>query len=147
MMSNRTLIVLTALVIVGMLLLLGLNLTNILTGHPPNQTYLQYNNVRGMAASHNQMLYTLNFQQQNKIIDILNSAVPIVDIEPGDRQPPNIEKLIVYQFEGKPDIILKPIAYIDQDLIFSAPEWNPNGYMMELSEGDLHKLLSQTYDP
>lgn len=145
-MSNRTLAFLTALVILSMMILLALNLTDLLTGQPPNQTYLKYNHVRGMAISHNQMFYTLNFKQQNTVIDILNRAVPITEIKPGKRQPPNIDKLVIFQFLGKPDIELTAITYIDQDLIFSVPQWVPNGYLLELSEGDLQKLLSQTYD-
>jgi hypothetical protein len=146
-MSNRTLAILTGLVLLGMILLFAINLTNILTGRPPNQRYLQYNNIRGIAVSHNQLLYTLNFQQQNEVIDILNVAVPVIEIKPGKRQQPNIDKMIIYQFEGKPEITITPIAFVDQDLIFSAHAWEPHDYLMELSEGDLHKLLSQSYDP
>ncbi len=145
-MDNRTLFILTGLVLLGMILLLGLNLTNILTGEPSNQVYLKYNDVRGMAVSRNQLLYTLNFQQQNSVIDILNKALPIDEIKSGQRQQPNIQQMIIYQFQGKPDIVLTPIAYVDRNLIFSAPQWQHNGYLMELSEGDLQTLLSQTYD-
>lgn len=145
-MDNRTLFILTGCVLLGMILLLAINLTNILTGEPPNQAYLKYNDVRGMAVSRNQLLYTLNFQQQNSIIEILNKAIPIDEIKSGQRQPPNIQEMVVYQFQGAPDITLTPIAYVDQNLVFSAPQWQHNGYLMELSEGDLQKLLSQTYD-
>jgi hypothetical protein len=130
-----------------MLVLLALNMTDILTGQPSNQTYLKYNDVQGMAISHNRLLYTLNFKQQNTIIDLLNLAVPITEIKPGKRQPPNIEKLTIYQFQGQPPIVLTPIGYdASQNLIFSAPQWVQNGYLMDLSEGDLKNLLSQTYD-
>ncbi len=146
-MSNRTLVYLTALVILAMLILLGINMGSILTGQPEDQTYLRYNDVRGMAVSHNQLLYTLNFKQQNTIIDILNKAVRTDEIKPGNRQNPNIDKLIIYLFDNKPDLVLNPIAYVDQDLIFSVPQWGENGFLMELSEGRLKQLLSQTYDP
>lgn len=145
-MNNRTLVILTALVLLSMILLFSINLTNILTGKPPNQVYLKYNDVRGMATSHNQLLYTLNFQQQNHVIDILNEAVPLKEIQPGQRQTPSIQQIIIYQFQGNPDIVLTPIAYVDQHLIFAAPQWQPDGYLMEHNKGDLHKLLSQTYD-
>jgi hypothetical protein len=145
-MSNRTLAFLTALVILGMLILFALNMTDILTGKPPNQVYLKYHDVRGMAVGHHRLHYTLNFKQQNTVIDILNSAVPITEIKSHNREPANIDTLIIYQFQNMPDVVLTPIAYIDQNLVFSAPKWVPNGYLMELSEGDLKKLLSQTYD-
>jgi hypothetical protein len=146
-MTNRTLLYLTLLVIFGMAILFAINMTSILTGQPESQTYLQYNNVRGMAVAHNQLLYTLNFKQQNQVIDILNRAVRVVGVKPGKRQKPTIEKIVVYQFDNKPDLIINPIAYVDQNLVFSIPQLEKDNYLMELSEGDLQQLLSQTYDP
>lgn len=145
-MSNRTLFFLTALVILSMIALLAFNMKSILTGEPPNETYLKYNNIRGMAISHNQMLYTLDFKQQNAIASILNFAVPVNELKTGKRQAPNFDKLIVYQFEGEPEIVLTPVAIVDQDYIFSVPKWVQEGYLMELSEGDLQTLISKTYD-
>ena len=40
-MNNRTLVYLTGLVIGGMIILLALNMTSILTGQPEGQTYLK----------------------------------------------------------------------------------------------------------
>lgn len=144
-MSNRTLIILTSAFFLGIIVLFSINMTSILTGQPLNQIYLQYNNVRGMAVLHNKLLYTLNFQQQNKVIDIINQAVTIDTIK-GDRKPPNVEKLMIYQFENAPDIELVAVGYVEKNLIFSAPKWVPNGYLMEVSEGNLQKLLSESYD-
>lgn len=146
-MTNRTLVYLTSLVFLGMLALFALNVSSILTGNPDNQTYLKYNEVRGMAVSHHQMLYTLNFKQQNRIISILNRAVRLTEIKPGEKQPPHIDHLIIYQFNDQPDILLTPITYLDHQLIFSVPQWDPDNNFMELSNGELQQLFSQTYDP
>jgi hypothetical protein len=146
-MNNRTLIVLTSLVIAGMIILLAINMTSILTGQPANQTYLKYNDVRGVAVGHHQLLYTLNFNQQNTLITILNHAVRVVGVKPDKRQKPEIDKIVIYQFNGKPDLTINPVAYIDKNLVFSVPQWEKEGFLMELSEGDLQRLLSQTYDP
>jgi hypothetical protein len=145
-MSNRTLLFLTALVLIGMITLFALNMQSILTGQPDDQTYLKYNHVRGAAVSHNEMLYTLNFDQQNELIDILNRSVRVVGVKPGKRKKPEVEQIIVYQFNDQPDLIIKPVAYVDNNLVFSAPAWNPDGYLMEISDGRLHQLLSQSYD-
>ena len=145
-MNNRTLTYLTLLVLLGMAVLIGINMKSILTGQPNNQTYLKYNDVRGMAVSHNQLLYTLNFEQQNTVIEILNKAVRVVGVKPGKRQKPTIDKIIVYQFEGQPEITINPIAYIDNNLVFTVPAWDKDSYLMELSEGDLRQLLLETYD-
>jgi len=146
-MNYRTLVVLTTLVILGIALLFAINFANLLRGEVPNQTYLRYNQVRGIAVSREQLLYTLNFQQQKQVIDSLNTAVAITDIRQVKRDPPDFEKIVIYQFEGEPDIIIKPLAYVDGDLIFSAPQWQPpKDYLMELSAWNLRNLLSTTYD-
>lgn len=145
-MNNRTLVYLTSLVILGMLVLLGLNMTSLLTGQTEGRSYLRFNHVRGMAIDHNQLLYTLDFSQQNKVIEILNRSVRVVGVKPGKRLKPDFEKIIVYQFDDKPDLVISPIAYVDQNLVFSVPEWESDGYLMELSEGTLQNLLSKTYD-
>lgn len=145
-MNNRTLVLLTSLVLLAMFVLFAVNLTDILKRQPPDQTFLKYNDIQGIAVKRNELLYTLNFNQQNKVIEILNFAVPVTEIKSGKREPANIRELVIYPLEGKPEIVLTAIAYVDNDLIFSAPAWVPNGYLMELSEGNLKTLLSQTYD-
>lgn len=145
-MKNRTLITVTGLVILGMIILLALNMTSLLTGKPKNRTYLQYNEVRGMAIGYHQLLYTLNFTQQNQVIDILNRSVKVIGVKPGKRERPEVDKIVVYQFEGKPDLIITPVAYIDDNLVYSVPQWEREGFLMELSGGDLRDLLSTTFD-
>lgn len=145
-MNNRVVAFFTVLVILGMLVLFVLNVKDITSGQPPNQTYLKYNDIQGMAIEHQRLLYTLNFEQQNRIVEILNNGVPITEIKEGNKLPANFDKLVIYRFQGQPDIVLTPIAYVDKDLVFSAPDWAPNGYFMELSDGNLKTLLAQTYD-
>lgn len=146
-MNNRTLVILTSLVILGMIVLLGLNMKSVLTGEPEGETYLKYNQVRGMAVTYHKLPYTLNFKEQNQAIDMINRSVRVVGVKPGKRQKPEIDNIIIYQFDGKPDLILYPVAYIDKNLVFSVPQWDTKDYFMELSEGDLHHLITQTYDP
>lgn len=126
--------------------LFALNLGILFTGSSPTQKYLKYNDVRGMAVKYQNLLYTLNFAQQNAVIDILNQAIPFAGVTSEPTQPSDIQQMIVYQFEGKPDLILTPIAYINEQLVFTSPAWNPKGYFMEVSGGQLKTLLSQTYD-
>ena len=145
-MSNRTLFFMTALVIVAMAVLFALNMKTITGGKPDTQKYLKYNEVRGIAVEHNQMLYTLNFKQQNAVIEILNRAVPIAELKEGTRQKTDIQKIVVYQFEKKPDLIITPLTYLNGNLVFTQPEWNKDGYLMEMSSGELQQILSQSYD-
>ncbi|MBS4163969.1 Uncharacterized protein PRO82_001278 [Candidatus Protochlamydia amoebophila] len=146
-MTNKTLVYLTFLVLIGMAILFALNMTSLLSGQPDNQTYLKYNQVKGIAVSHNKKLYTLNFKQQNDLIEILNRAVRVVGVKPGKRQRPNIDQIIIYQFKDQPDIVITPIAYVDNNLVFSVPSWNKDTYLMDISDGRLLQLISQTFDP
>jgi hypothetical protein len=146
MMNNTTLYVLTGLVLVSMAILLGLNLTNILKGNTSSQTYIKLNDVRGVAVEHNKLPYTLNFEQQVDVINLLNRSVKIAEItREGSRQKPNIDKIIIYRFE-QPNLIIEPLTYLDNNLIFSLPEWNKEGYLMDISGGTLQQTLSNTYD-
>lgn len=145
--SNRAVFYMTFLVLAAMAALFIINFKGILGGQVISQTYLKPNFVRGMAVKHKQLIYTLNFQQQNQIVDILNQSVKTQQVKPGKQQVPEIEQIIIYQFDGKPDLIITPLAYVDNELIYTNPAWNSNGYMMEVSNGQLQKLLSQTYDP
>ena len=146
-MNNRMLAILTGLVILGMIILLGINMTHILTGEPINQTFVKYNDVRGMAVEHDKKLYTLNFEQQNAVINLLNRSVPVDEIKKDalEPDPKGIQKLIIYRFDNKPDTVLTPVAYDNQDFIFFVPEWVPNGYLLDLSEGELKNLLTETF--
>ena len=145
-MSNRTLFIFTGLIIAGLLVLLGFNMAPLFTKSPPSEPYLKRTHVKGMDIEHKQLLYTLNFNQQNDIVDILNRSVKVVGLKPGKRQKPDIEKIVIYQFGG-PDLVLTPIAYVDNNLVFTVPEWEKNSYLMELSDGYFNKMITQTYDP
>lgn len=147
-MKNRTLFFLTALVLLGMFTLLALNINSILTGVPKNQTYLKYNDVEGMAASHKNILYTLNFKQQNRLIDIFNRSVRVFEDQIGEGTKPEVEKIIVTLFGQKAPVEITLIRLLSDsgNLIFSAPQWDADSYFMELSRGEMQSLLSQTYD-
>jgi hypothetical protein len=135
----------TLLVLVAIAALFAINLTQIFEGDSPAQNYLKFNHVRGMAVRHKQLLYTLNFDQQNDVIQFLNRSVRLEAIKTEGQIKPEIDKIIVYLFEEPSKIEITPIAYIDRNLIYSAPQWG-EGYFMDVSDGQLQHLLSQTYD-
>lgn len=145
-MTNRTLFTLTCLVLGAILALLALNMTSILTGTPKGQTYLGYNDVSGIAVRYRDQLYTLNFNQQNSVINYLNRSVRLNEIEKGERENPEIDQIIIYRFGHQPNVLIKPLTYLNHNLIFSAPLWDSDNDFMELSRGELQNLLSQTFD-
>lgn len=147
-MSNRTLTFLTLCVLLGIGVLLAINLMTILP-QTSSKEYIERGQVRGSAVQHDGKPYTLNFQQQNALIDHLNHAIEIkksATPELAATTPKlEIEKIIFYRFNAN-NIEITPISYDGNNLIFSAPDWNRNGLLQDTSAGQLKTLLSQTYD-
>jgi len=146
MISNRMIIYLTILVLIGMGILFLLNVNNILTGQPHSETFIKLNDVSGIGVKHQGLIYTLNFEQQNNMLNMLNQSLRIKNIETGTRKTPNIDQIIIYRFKDQSPIILTPVTYLNTNLIFSNQEWNPNGYLMEVSQGRFNQLLTESYD-
>jgi hypothetical protein len=158
-MSSRSIFYMTFAVLAGFAVILAMNVAKAFKEFAPR--YLSPNDVRGMAIEHNNLLYTLNFEQQNAVLQILNQSVPIgPQISPKEESPlkPAFERLVIYRFQA-PDIEIRPVAYArivtafggegptQQDLlVFSAPIWNRTGLMQETT-ARFKDLLSQTYDP
>lgn len=144
-MSNKSLNIFTVVIICCILVLLIVNYmpTTVKAVEDP---FLTNNGVKGVEIFHDNLPYTLNFDQQNFLIDVLNRSERIGDelIKKDVTQIP-FTKIIVYQFE-KPSVILTPVTLVEKNLIFAVPDWNPNGYIKENSGGDLLKMLSLTFD-
>jgi hypothetical protein len=143
-MNNRSLIYMTGIVIVGVAILLGINLFYTFRGTLTEEVYLGYNSIRGSAIEHQGKLYTLNFDQQKALIEAINRSVRIADLPKGGKKP-DFTKIVIYRFNA-PDVMITPIAFVDGNLVYSAPQLIAPDYLMELSRGQLEKLLSQTYD-
>ncbi|MBA2728274.1 MAG: hypothetical protein H0U49_08910 [Parachlamydiaceae bacterium] len=105
---------------------------------------LDYNHVRGSAIEHAGHIYTLNFEQQNALINYINEAEAI-DTATHSPAPAGNSKIIVYRF-GAADILITSIGYIDDNLLFSAPDWNEGKPLLDKSEGQLKLLLGNAYD-
>lgn len=146
-MSNRTISILVVAVIIAMGLLFIINFTN-LYWHITPEKYLSHHNIKGMEVVHDGKSYTLNFEQQNLAVDILNQAVTIgyeTYFETKETQFP-YDHLIIYKFDGS-DVEITPVGFVNLQLLFKAPEWNPDGLMRETGPGRLNKLLSEALTP
>jgi hypothetical protein len=144
--QNKNVMIMTFVVLAAMGILLAFNLQQVIS-KPQQAKYIGFNEVRGMAIEHKGLLYTLNFDQQNKTIENLNLAIPVGKTAIGPSEEPlNFSKLVIYRF-NKPNLTLLPIQYEGNNLIFSVPEWNKNGYIKDISYGHLKSLLATTYDP
>ncbi|MCE5318264.1 MAG: hypothetical protein LLG04_13005 [Parachlamydia sp.] len=138
--------ILTWMVLIGMGIILMLNFTRLVT-QQKNERYLSYNGVRGMALEHGKQLWTLSFEQQNKAIEQINLCLSIgKSMRHQEGKPIEFGRIVIYRFNA-PDIYLTPIAYDGDNLIFESKEWNPDGYLLDVSGGAFDTLLRSTYDP
>lgn len=145
-MSNKTLSILLIAVIASIGLLFAINLSNIY-GEKTPQKFLLLNDISGMAVMHKQKQYTLNFEQQNNVANILNRSVKI-DSSLASNQAHTIfefDYLIIFRFDKK-EIKIRPIGFVNQQMLFEAPELYSEGLLRETGPGELKPLLSTTYD-
>ena len=85
--QNKNVLIMTFVVLVAMGILLAFNLQQVIS-KPQQAKYLGLNEVRGMAIEHKGLLYTLNFEQQNTVIENLNIAIPIGKTAIGSSESP-----------------------------------------------------------
>lgn len=102
------------------------------------------NEVRGTTVEYKGKPYTLNFTQQNQLLAFLNQSRPI-DQVPVERESPPFSQITIYRFNHTPDILILPIAFVDNELIFQDKETHQ--LYKDSSQGKLKTLLLQTYDP
>lgn len=144
-MKNSTIVMMTVAVVLASLLLLALNFIPLFS-MPAKQTYIALNNVRGSEVVYKKTPYTLNFEQQNGIVDIFNRAVFVKKSDyPQAQEDLGFDKIVIYPFKGNL-IEIKPISYSERNLVFSAPGWSNEYYMMELSAGSLQNIINSSHD-
>lgn len=159
-MGNRLTLMMTVAVLAGFAVILILNAAALFGFIPPR--YISPNDVRGIAVEHDHTLYTLNFQQQNALIDAFNRSMPVEHAVADARKlkvknSSGIQKIIIYRFNA-PDIEIRPVGYVsktsdvvggqanERSILFSAPLWNSNGLIEEAAPDDIEALLLTTYD-
>lgn len=105
----------------------------------PKEKHISYNAVRGIAVDYQGTFYTLNFNQQNRLLKFLNDFEPV--IKPNFSKEELIGKIVIYRF-NEPDLILQPMSVnSDEALYFKIPEWNREGVFQDTSNGKLKKLI------
>lgn len=159
-MANKTLYWLTGLLLGSVLILILINMSALF--FPSNlKRMLPRDNVRGMAVEYKDKLWTLNFEQQNAIVDIVNSSMPIEKPSPIEGGKPPINKIVVYRFNGS-DLEIIPLGYIKDSLEFSMtdtesesvekntelkPTTSPKvKYFREIAPSNIQKILSSAID-
>lgn len=145
-MDSRTLSILLVLAaLAGGLFLMNRSSSSLFSA-TPSDTFISPYDVRGMAVVHLGKPYTLNFDQQNYVVEALNKALPVGRLRANPAIARPFEKLIIYRF-NQPDIDLPLVDLADKTLVFQANDWNPQGYLTEVTVGELYNVLTQAYGP
>lgn len=143
--NYNTPVIMTGVVLTAIFVLLLMNAVQFLL--PPNEGRLSLRDIRGMAIEHNRTLYTLNLEQQMELAAIVNAASPTsFKNVSGENSPKNIQTIYVYRFNDMPTLEIVPIGYVDNNLVFTVPDWSLKGELVESSQGKLKELLSHSYD-
>jgi hypothetical protein len=129
--------------ICAILLLFAIDFSSLFL-NPFPETYLGHNEIRGIAVQHEQLLYTLNFKQENELVDLFNQTT-FSTVEQKQQEVP-FPKIIVYRFH-QPEIEIGVGKLANDQLIFTAPTLKADGVFLDRSQGRLNELLSETYDP
>ncbi len=130
--------------IIAILAIITLNVIPLFWGGSP-ETYIKQTDVRGMAIKYKDQLYTLNFDQQKRSIDIFNRALPVGDLPSKSYDPKlDFQQIIIYRFNNQPSIDITPIRWVENNLLFKAPDWS-NSYLIEVSQDELHNMLQDAY--
>ncbi len=132
-------------ILIGLMVLLFVR--NAVQEYNPTTTASQIaiNDVRGSEVVYRGKSYTLSFEQQQGLVELLNRSVHVTRLR--DKKAPfsGIEEIVIYRFGDKP-LKITPVDIGDDAAYFRAPQLHPEGFLMDTSAGTLWTLLQQTYD-
>ena len=145
-MSNRLTFWLAGIVLGAMLLLFFIDYLELPTASS-SHSFISLTDVDGVGIIHKGVEYTLNFEEQNTLIDSLNRAVHIErprSIVSTSELP--FSGIKIYPFKGDA-IELKLVGISsDQECIFKLTNAGKTTYLKETTVGQLLNMLKNTYD-
>lgn len=144
-MENRTFLYAALVGIALLSILLIRSFLSTLAGEGGTQKYVHQNDVRGVEVIHSGKTYTMNLDQQKEFIKLLNVAVAVSKLSGTEQSPfTGVEKIIIHRFD-KQEITLTPVDTDDEQIFFRAPLLNPDGYIMDISAGEMKALIEGVY--
>lgn len=136
-MSNMNIFWLTLAALVAGVILLLMNFST----YSPFKQFSK-NSVSGMAVEHNGELYTLSYEQQTAMIDLINKSVSAKET-PAQDPSIDVKKIVVYPLGNQKSFDLIPLTYTPEgNLLFTLQ----GKVRKDVSGGELKQLLSTTYD-
>lgn len=145
-MSLRLLVLVTFCIICMVCFLFFLTRARFIEDPQNSTSRLPHHSVRGSSIFYKQKPYTLNFNQQNTLITILNHSKVIDRQKEVSYTPCSFEKITLYRFDELSDLFIEPIGFLQDELVFRVPEWDTTRDFKENSEGTFKSFLSNIYD-
>ena len=144
-MNSRSLLYMTSLVLVAIGLLLVLNVISLVSSGDHDR-FLTPRQVCHISVLRDKVVYEPNSEQQKLLLSYLNQAEPATEIPQADKQAVNnLDAIRVYLFQGEPEVI-KPLAYVGNELLFENPHWNSGKPLKDTSKGKLEALIADIVD-
>lgn len=143
-MNARNAIYATVIIIVLVGLLLLRSSVQIIPENRMN-TLLQPNDIRGMEVVYKGLPYTLNFDQQQEMLELINRCIPVTKISASPSLLPSFKKIVIYFF-GKPTIELNQADFTENEFYFQAPGLSADGFLMDVSGGRMFQLVESAHD-
>jgi hypothetical protein len=147
-MNNRTLQLMIIMMIAAVTFLLALNIAPYFTKNAAGSAsslHINAREVKGSSVIYMGKTYTLNFDQQNILIDGLNAAIPVGANDIFPEKIPDYGQFEIYFFNDSPKLVLKPVGVVGSNLVFKIPEWNKEGWIKDVTDGRLLNLLKNSH--
>lgn len=143
-MSNRTLQLLIFLSIAAVVFLLAINFLPYITSKN-SDLKLNFQDIKGVSVVYNGKTFTLNGTQQATLVSGINAAIPIGRTEFTAETIPNYGQFEIYFFKNDVKLTLKPVGLMGKNLVFKVPEWNRDGWIKDVTDGELLDLLKDSH--
>lgn len=146
---NTNNIKLLSLALAAVLVLFGVNFISTLKNGAVDKEMASFGNlgldpkeVKGMSIEKAGKTYTLNQSQQNKALSFINTMVPVDKKDYVKRGVFDFSRIVVYRID-KTSVMLTPVAFSDQDIVFDVPSLNTSSYFLAKSGGELNSLIQK----
>lgn len=143
-MSNRALLILIGLTTVGVVFLLALNLVPYL-GVDSTPPHLIEQDIKGTSVVYKGTVYILNQDQQEELVNTMNVAIPYGRSDFNTVDYPKDAYFEIFFFNDPKTLILKPVGIVDENLVFKVPQWNKEGWIKDVTNGVLLRLLEEAH--
>lgn len=100
--------------------------------------------VEGSAVIANGLPYTLNYDQQEGVLNEINNSKKVRNPQRSDYTPGSIESIVIYLFDRKSRLVLTPIT--NDFSLFKVDAWKEPYFLRLRQPMDLEIILESAYD-